>query len=101
MYRLDSKEYKVLLESYQTCLARFFPDMKMECLTETFMIDDRNLPYNDIAGVLVIDSHLIVEIKDSYLLYLPICENGEYCVRKFSAEDQQALLNLRKKSTDN
>jgi hypothetical protein len=64
------------------------------------MIDDHNLPYKDIAGVLVTDSHLIIEIKDSYHLYLPICENGEYYVRKPSEEDQQALFKLWGKNMD-
>lgn len=101
MYRLSSNEYKVLLESYQECLGSFFPDMKMECLAETFMVDDRNLPYNDIAGVIVTDSHMIVELKDSYRFYFPINENGEYYVRKPSAENRQVLFDLQEKNMDN
>jgi len=78
MYRLSIEEYKSLLKSYQESFSMYFPDLKMECLETTFSINEQDLQYTDITGILITDVHLLVEMGNSCRIHLPISENANH-----------------------
>ena len=92
MYRLKVEEYKLLLESYQTCLGIYFPDLKIECFESEFVINEQCLQYIDIVGILVANAYLIIKMKNRYHIHLPIQQNAEYYAQKHSKSDEQMLF---------
>jgi len=94
MYRLKIDEYKILLESYQMCLGIYFPDLRIECFETKFVINEFSLQYADIAGILIVDAHLIIKMGNCYCIHLPIRENAKCFVQTHPKNNKHSLFTL-------
>jgi len=102
MYKLEIEEHKTILKSYQICFEKCFPGLKVECLEATFTINDLNLQYADITGVLVTDTHLVIKMENYYHIYLPISLNANYYIQLYPMKcDDQILLKLWNNNVSN
>ena len=72
------EEIQNLFIFYDTCFSKYFPELDFYCNEKEFPVHSIIRKYSDIKGVCYNTTHFIIEMKQEYVIYLPLSIDAKF-----------------------